>query len=150
MINIRKATIEDENEVFELIHQLMSGSYPAGKSVKSQKGIDTYLHLLNNEDTGTIIVAEEDGKLVGVITLSYPLAIRCGGIYTCIEEFIVGENMRGKGVGGRLLQAAIDEARLRGCDELQVNNPSEMGYPLYLRYNIKDTGKHMKIKLATG
>jgi len=151
MISIRKATTEDEDEVFELLHQLMSGSYPAEKSVKSQKGIDTYLHLLNNEDTGTIIVAEEDGKLVGIITLSYPLAIRCGGIYTCIEEFIVHESMRGKGVGGRLLlQATIDEARLRGCDELQVNNPSEMGYPLYLRYNVEDTGKHMKIKLATG
>jgi len=150
MIIIRKATIEDENEVFELIHQLMSGSYPAEKSVKSQKGINTYREILKNEEAGTVIVAEEDGKLVGVITLSYPLAIRCGGIYTCIEEFIVHESMRGKGVGGRLLQATIDEARLRGCDELQVNNPSEMGYPLYLRYNVEDTGKHMKIKLATG
>ena len=150
MITIRKATTRDEDEVFELLHQLMSGSYPAEKPVKSLNAVNTYRGILNNEELGTVIVAEEDGRLVGLITLSYPLAIRCGGIYTCIEEFIVHESMRGKGVGGRLLQASIDEAKARGCDELQVNNPSEMGYPLYLRYNIEDTGKHMKIKFAAG
>ena len=39
------------------------------------------------------------------------------------------------------MKAAIAEATERGCDELQVNAPSEAGYPLYLRHGFKDNGK---------
>ena len=84
---------------------------------------------------------------MGLITLSYPTAIRCGGLYTCIEEFIVGEKGRGQGIGGKLLRAALEEASAKGCYELQVNNPSESGYPVYLKYGLADVGRHLKIKL---
>jgi hypothetical protein len=46
-----------------------------------------------------------------------------------------------------LLNAAIDEAKKQGCFEIQVNNPSELGYPLYIRASMKDVGKHLKMKL---
>ena len=108
-------------------------------------GPETFRQIIDNNVLGTILVAEENDTLLGLITLSYPTAIHCGGIYTCIEEFIVGEKGRGKGIGGKLLKAALDEASSRGCFELQVNNPSEMGYPVYLKYGLKDTGKQLKI-----
>jgi GNAT superfamily N-acetyltransferase len=60
-----------------------------------------------------------------MVTLSYPLAIRCGGVYACIEEFVVGPQARGKGVGGLLLEAAIRRAREMGCAEIQVKRPSQ-------------------------
>ena len=76
-----------------------------------------------------------------------PTAIRCGGLYSCIEEFIVSEKARGKGVGGQLVQAIIAEAKLKGSFEIQINNPSKQGYPVYLRYGVKDIGKHLKMEL---
>ena len=63
---------------------------------------------------------------MGLISLSYPIAVRCGGIYACIEEFIVSEKARGKGAGSRLLEAAKRKAAQMGCHEVQVNRPSEM------------------------
>jgi GNAT superfamily N-acetyltransferase len=94
-----------------------------------------------------VIVAEENDRMVGVITLSYPFAMRCAGRYACIEEFIVSDKVRGRGVGTHLLQTALDEAQKQGCYEIQVNAPTEMGYPLYIKQDIKDAGKHLKKKL---
>ena len=148
MLNIRQATIEDEASVFTLFKQLPSRQKASQNPLHQPSGVITFRDMVKNEDKGTILLAEQDGDILGVITLSYPVAIRCSGIYTCIEEFIVSEQARGKGVGGQLLKAAITEATTRGCHELQVNNPSELGYPLYIQHGLKDDGKHLKIKLS--
>jgi L-amino acid N-acyltransferase YncA len=141
MVNIREATIEDQEEVFELLRQLMT-SATAESPINQPSAAETFRQVIN-EEKGTVLVAEEDGKMLGVVTLSYPVAIRCGGIYSCIEEFIVIEQARGKGVGSKLLKASIDKATEKGSYELQVNRPSELGYPVYLRQGWKDLGKHL-------
>jgi GNAT superfamily N-acetyltransferase len=141
MVNIREATIEDQKEVFDLLRQLMT-SANTDSPINQPSSIDTFRQVIE-EGKGTVLVAEEDGKMLGLLTLSYPVAIRCGGIYSCIEEFIVTEQARGKGVGGKLLEAAISKATEKGCYELQVNRPSELGYPVYMRHGWKDLGKHL-------
>lgn len=141
MVNIREATIEDQKEVFDLLRQLMT-SANTDSPINQPSAIDTFRQVIE-EGKGTVLVAEEDGKMLGLLTLSYPVAIRCGGIYSCIEEFIVTEEARGKGVGGKLLETAISKAAEKGCYELQVNRPSELGYPVYMRHGWKDLGKHL-------
>ena len=147
MIGIRKATVEDETTVFDLLRQFPPGETPPERPINWQGGVDAFREILRDDEKGTILVAEEDNEIVGVITLSYPIAIHCDGIYTCIEEFIVSQKMRGRGVGGQLLEAAITEATRRGCHEIQVNRPSELGYPVYLRHGWEDLGKHLNMRL---
>lgn len=147
MIGIRKATIEDEAAVFNLLKQFPPGDTPPERPVNWQGRAGAFREIVENEEKGTILVAEEDNEIAGVITLSYPAAIRCDGIYTCIEEFIVSRKMRGRGVGGQLLEAAIAEATSRGCPEIQVNRPSELGYPVYLQHGWEDLGKHLNMRL---
>ncbi len=144
MVTIREARPEDEAQVFGLLRQLMS-SAGEESAINRPEGSRTYRAILADDSLGTILVAEEDGTLLGLLTLSYPVAVRCGGIYSCIEEFVVDEKARGKGVGGRLLEAAIARAREKGCAELQVNRPSEMGYPVYLRHGWQDLGRHLNL-----
>ena len=142
-MQVRKATTEDEGQIISLLKLFP----PDEITVDWEVAHSTYQRVVENPDLGTILVAEENGDVAGVITLSYPTAVRCGGLYTCIEEFVVAERVRGKGVGGQLLLAAIAEATTRGCYEIQVNNPSQLGYPLYLRHGLKDIGKHLKAEL---
>jgi len=146
MVEIREATIEDEAVVFDLLRQLME-SATGDSPVNQPRGSDTFRQVLENEDMGTVFLAEEDGRALGLLTLSYPVAIRCGGIYSCIEELIVVEQARGKGVGGALLEASIERATARGCYELQVNRPSELGMPVYLRHGWHDAGKSFLLVL---
>ena len=149
MVKIRLATIEDEDRVIDLFGQFPSRQSPSSQSPdKWPEAGPTFREITRNGGIGTVLVAELGGDLVGVIALSYPTSMRCGGIYTCIEELIVSEKARGEGVGGQLLQAAIAEANSRGCYEIQVNNPSEAGYPVYLRYGLEDVGKHLKMQLS--
>jgi GNAT superfamily N-acetyltransferase len=144
MIQIRGAKLEDRDKVFELLRQLMLSATGVQSAINGQGASETFRKIIN-EGQGAILVAEEDDRLLGLVTLSYPLAVRCGGLYACIEEFIVGDSARGKGVGGKLLEAAIQKAREKGCFELQVNRPSELGYPVYLRHGWQDLGKHLNL-----
>ena len=145
MVKIRNARLDDEVAVLALLLQVPDEEL---EEYDGREGHEkAFREIIQDANLGTIFIAEDDGDILGVLTLSYPTAIRCGGIYTCIEEFIVHEKARGKGVGGSLIKAALDETSSRGCFELQVNNPSPSGYPVYLKHGIEDIGKHLKIKL---
>lgn len=147
MVDVREATMEDREAVLNLLQQLMQNAVMAVPDNR-QNTVEAYRRIVE-EDQGTILLAVEDGRYLGLVTLSYPLALRYGGVYSCIEEFIVGEQARGKGVGSMLLSAAIDKAREKGSYELQVNRPSEMGYPVYVRNGWSDLGKHLSLAIAS-
>ena len=138
-MRIRKATIEDREPVINLLRTLLIPSGEVGGDWRDEAQI--FRLLVERPELGCILIAEEEGEIAGITTLSYPIALRCCGPYSCIEENIVDERYRGRGIGGALLKAAIAEATARGCDEIQVNAPSESGYPLYLRHGFKDHGK---------
>ncbi len=140
-MEIRRATFEDESMLFDLLNQFPSES----EGHNWEKGVATFRSIIANPDLGSLFVADEQGAILGLITLSFPTAIRCAGLYGSIEEFIVDQKGRGKGIGGKLIRAATEEARSRGCHELQVNRPSESGYPVYIRYGWKDLGKHLNL-----
>ena len=142
-MHVRRVVAEDEKDIFNLLKQ-----FPVEDQMYDwRKGVGTFQSILENPELGSVFVADEDGDILGVITLSYPTAIRCQGKYSCIEEFIVDEKGRGKGIGGKLIETAIEEARSKGCYELQVNRPSESGYPVYIRHGWKDLGKHLNLVL---
>jgi len=140
-MQIRKAAIGDEGQLFSLLNQFPS----EGGGHQWENGVDTFRSVIQNPELGSVFVADEKGTILGLITLSFPTAIRCAGIYASIEEFIVDQEGRGKGIGGMLIKTAMEEARSRGCHELQVNRPSESGYPVYIRYGWKDLGRHLNL-----
>lgn len=142
-MEIRRATLGDESQIIDLLKQFP----PEEISLDWKDAVSTFRQVIKNPELGSILVAEENGEILGVISVSYPTAVRCGGIYSCIEEFIVSEKARGKGIGGKLVAAVIAAATARGCYEIQINNPSPLGYPVYLRHGLKDIGRHLKMKL---
>ena len=148
MVFVRKAMAEDEAVVIDLLKELRAASeMPSDSSDNWPKMAVTFQEVIRDEALGTVLLAEEESDAIGLLTLSYPTAMWCGGIYTCIEEFVVREQARGKGVGGKLLETAFAEAKTKDCEEIQVNRPSQLGYPVYLRHGIHDMGKHLKLKL---
>ena len=148
-MEIRKAASTDEDGVINLLKQFAtSESNPEWLTRESRlrRGFQT---VMANPVLGEVLVMDDSGRLAGLTTLSYPTAIRFGGIYAAIEENIVDKDYRGKGVGGSLLKAAVTLAGEKGCFEIQVNGPSEMGYPVYIKRGFKDIGPHMKIVYET-
>jgi GNAT superfamily N-acetyltransferase len=144
MATIRKATPADQDKTIALLRQFPPDSELPNADWAS--AADAFVPLTEGRG-GCIFVAEEGDDIVGVVTLGYSYVLRFGGIYAMIEEFIVSEKMRGKGIANQLLQTAIGEARRMGCPELQVNGPSPLGKPVYLRNGFHEAGLHLKIRL---
>jgi|KBSMisStaDraftv2_1062788.scaffolds.fasta_scaffold1083012_1 GNAT superfamily N-acetyltransferase len=117
---VRYGTLADESKVFTLLTALMEGE-PVGDSPIEQSSAAraTYRDLLTS-DRGSVIVLDVDGDVLGVVTCSYVTAIRYGGNYARMEELIVDDRARGTGAGRMLVDAAIAEARRRGCGLLTL------------------------------
>ena len=112
---VRSATPADESKVFTLLSALMEGELVGDSPIEqSSAARATYRDLLTS-DRGSVIVFEVDGDVLGVVTCSYVTAIRYGGNYARMEELIVDDRVRGTGAGKTLVDAAIAEARRRGC-----------------------------------
>ena len=144
MAAIREATPGDLEAVLALLKTFPDD--PELKDVDWEDGRRVYAELLGG-DKGSIFVAEERGEIVGIVTLGFSTAMRFGGPYAMIEEFLVAESQRGKGLARLLLAAARAEAERRRCRELQVNGPSPLGKPVYLRNGFHEAGSHLKIWL---
>ncbi|MFD6437245.1 GNAT family N-acetyltransferase [Streptomyces venezuelae] len=61
------------------------------------------------------LVAEADGRIVGYVKLGYPTPLLANAHVRQIQGFVVAEETRGRGVGRRLIRAAMDEARRQGA-----------------------------------
>lgn len=70
-----------------------------------------------------ILVAELNGQVVGMCQLIMFRHIQeAGGRCAEIESVHVDELHRGRGIGARLLQAAVDAARQSGCYRVQLTS----------------------------
>ena len=144
MALIRRATKDDFPQIISLLK-----SFPDDPEIPDINWDDaqTVLPALLSEEHGLILVSEDNGVLAGLVTMSFPIVLRFGGEYALIECFIVDERFRGRGIGSPLLKSAFEEARARGCRELQVNGASEIGKPVYIKNGLHEAGQHLKIFL---
>ena len=84
-------------------------------------------------DASVLLLAEEDGEVVGAMTLvvfTIPTGVRAW-----IEDVVVDEAARGRGVGNALNRAAIERAREAGARTVDLTSrPSrEVANHLYRR-----------------
>ncbi len=69
------------------------------------------------------LVLELDGRLVGTATLVYSRHLSRKGMRRCtIEEVRVAGDLRGRGLGGVLIESCVDMARARGCGVVQLTS----------------------------
>jgi GNAT superfamily N-acetyltransferase len=112
---VRPGTLADESAVFALLPALAEAELVAGIPIQQSSVARAVYRDLVTSARGSILVFEVDGEVLGVVTSSYVSAIRYGGDYARLEELIVDDKARGTGAGMALLQAAVAEARRRGC-----------------------------------
>ena len=102
-------------------------------------------------------VAEEEGRIVGVIGLAVfdPIPGEAGGtvevdgfVRVCgadceLERLYVRAEARKGGYGGKLTEACINEARRRGCSlmEIWTDKEFEAAHRLYARYGAFEVGE---------
>ncbi|MEU6989066.1 GNAT family N-acetyltransferase [Streptomyces sp. NPDC046465] len=66
------------------------------------------------------LVVELDGRIVGYVKLGYPTPLLVNAHVRQIQGFLVAEEVRGRGIGTRLIRAAMDEARRQGARRITL------------------------------
>lgn len=69
----------------------------------------------------TLVVAESEGRVVGCLQLAILPGISSqGGVRGLLEDVRVASDCRSRGIGGRLVQWAVAEAKARGCNLVEL------------------------------
>jgi GNAT superfamily N-acetyltransferase len=87
------------------------------------------------DGNGVLVIATLGAGSVGVAELSWQFSLERAGRVAWMEELYVTPAFRGKGLGTRLIERAVQEARKAGCVsvELEVVRGHERAAKLYLR-----------------
>lgn len=106
-----------------------------GNEVADAALADAARGLLERPQRGRFVVAEVDGALVGFAALSYLWTLERGGRAAWLDELYVLPEQRGRGLGQRLLDAALAAAAADGATavDLEIEAGHERVESLYRR-----------------
>jgi GNAT superfamily N-acetyltransferase len=120
---VREAGAGDVEGVATAVEALLAelgGRCPARSELEAEVRA-----LLEDPEGGSVLIAEADGKIVGVLSASWQRAIHVPGVYATIQDLWVDEGWRSRGVGAELVEAIASQARARGVGRLEVGLPRE-------------------------
>jgi GNAT superfamily N-acetyltransferase len=118
-ILIRKAKKSDLPAIGKLLEDLTN-------AMDDTEGIETGIAIktcerLMDDTSSHILVAAMEGTPVGLINLTIRQTILHRSPSALIDELVVAEEYRGKGVGKQLVLAALEKCRQLGCCEVEVS-----------------------------
>ncbi|MGW9439663.1 N-acetyltransferase family protein [Streptomyces sp. NPDC055607] len=103
---------------------------------------------MRDDPNQLLVVADRGGEVVGTLQLTIiPGLSRRGATRSVIEGVRVHGSERGRGLGARLVEWAIDESRRQGCQLVQLTSDSARtdAHRFYERLGF--TGSHVGFKL---
>ena len=116
---VRPAEREDFAAIKGLLQELI-------EAVQDEEFFDIDYAMQNcgamvDDATSYIIVAEERNAVVGFINFTTRKTLVHRGPSGLIDELVVAKTHRGRGVGHRLVEAAVSRCRELGCSEIEVS-----------------------------
>ena len=114
-MDIRTITLSDLDKIYELLNKLYENK------LKYKQFEEIYKLKLNDENS-YYIVAIEDNKIIGVLTSEIQVKLHRAKKQSFIEDLIVDETYRNKGVGKALLQNAVNYAKNTDCEVVELTS----------------------------
>ena len=145
-LEIRPATADDVAAIVAML-----ADDPLGAQRESPDDLTPYLAALERlaaDPNQHLMVAVREGSVVGTLQLSIiPGLSRRGATRSIIEAVRIHADEHGSGLGTRLIEWAIDEARRQGCQLVQLTSDSTRtdAHRFYERLGF--TASHVGFKL---
>ena len=104
--------------------------------------IETVVDALLQTGASDFVIAEVEGEPVGCLQISYRLSTWHALPYAYIEDFYLAPGVRGRGVGTKLLDYALQRAEGQKADRilLDVRDSNSAAQRLYTRLGFTATG----------
>jgi len=134
MIEVRPARLHDRGELLVLFRAQYDEHAIVISDARIALGVDG---VLSDARRGIIFVARDGELLIGFAGMTFLWSFEHGGKAAWLEELFVVPERRAHGIGGALIEAAIDKARSRGClaVDLEVEASHARAANLYLRHD---------------
>lgn len=114
---IRTATTTDLGSMTSLLNELFNIEKDFTPDVRRQR---QGLACLMGRNEATLLVAVARNKIVGMCTLQPLISTAEGGTVGLVEDLVVSQKWRSKGVGGMLLGVIETTAREQSMSRLQL------------------------------
>ena len=139
---IRKPLVSDCRHVFELVNQLKTHPLPYEPFER------IFIRNLNQEHIH-YFVADNEGQLVGFISLYFSEVLHHTRPVAEIIELVVDESYRSRSIGEMLLNASIEISRAFNCEVIEVssNNARERAHHFYIRNGFGRTHAKLTMQL---
>ncbi len=137
MIEVRKAKVEDGGAIAALMTSL---GYPGTKPF-----IEARISQLLAHADAEVLVAVDGSGVVGVISLHFIPQLALAGDFCRISYFCVSETEQGRGIGTLLEARAVELARQRKCDrmELHCDLRRHAAHRFYFRQGYVESPKYL-------
>jgi GNAT superfamily N-acetyltransferase len=121
-LTIREARREEVGAIVRLLADDQLGS---GREVVADPPLPAYLEAFDKvaaDPRNLLAVAEDEaGRVVGTLQLTFiPGLSNQGAELALIEAVRVDSGLRGQGLGAQMIAWAMDEARRRGCRNVEL------------------------------
>ena len=131
-VTVRRALGGDADRIVPLLLAQLRG---LGESTPRREIASAVAGMLAHPSRGFMLLATLGGSAIGVAYVSFIWTLEYGGRSAWLEELYVRPEHRGRGIGRRLLLAAIARARRQGCRaiDLEVDRRHPRASHLYDR-----------------
>lgn len=116
MVEIRACREDDYPVIANLLRQL----WPAS-SIDDARLRRSYLAGLNSI-SNQFHCALEDGRIVGFCSILLKNSLWQQGLMAHVDELVVDKSVRGRGIGSRLLQNAVERAAAAGAARIELDS----------------------------
>jgi GNAT superfamily N-acetyltransferase len=147
-VAIRRATESDLKSIVEL---LIDDEFGAQR--ESLDDLTPYLtafQLIDADPNQLLVVMERDGAIIGTQHLTFMPGLSFQGATRLqIEEVRIASSERGGGLGTILIEWAIEQARERGCNVVQLTSNAARidAHRFYRRLGFAQSHAGFKLKL---
>ena len=148
-VRVRRAEADDVPRLVELLD--LGSSRPGKEDRTALAAYSDALADIAGTPRSEVLVAALGGQVVGVCQV---FAVRHlqerGGWCAELESVHVHPGVRGRGVGGVLLGAAVEQARRWGCHRVQLtsNRSRTDAHRCYVRHGFTATHEGFKLPLG--
>ncbi|WP_413381963.1 N-acetyltransferase family protein [Alkalihalobacillus sp. 1P02AB] len=149
-INFRLATGQDLSRIVEMLADDPLGAI---RECYEEPLPESYLkafQAIEADPNNELVVACLGDEIIGVQQITFtPYITHQGGWRATIEGVRTSSSVRGKGVGTKMIEWAIQRAKERGCHLIQLTTDKEReaAQQFYKRLGFQATHEGLKMKL---
>ena len=121
-LSIRESTDKDIPSILSLLYEL---ERPKPLDDNDVKVFKNKIHDYFSDSQKIILVAEQNGKIVGIVSIIYLQRLNRAKLEMYIPELVVTEKLRYSGIGKKLIQYCIDLAKKKDCYRIRLESGNQ-------------------------